>query len=345
MRLTAPVMQLAIAVNARAMPVKKRAIRMKKLVIQMSAVACGIAVAVLLLACSPAQEDPSSEPAVSKEDGRLTIYTVNYPLEYLAERIGGEFVTAVFPAPPGIDPAYWSPELEQVAAYQAADLIFRNGAGYAVWVDRASFLRRQLIDTSTGFRDRLIPLDEALVHTHGPDGDHSHSGTAFTTWLDPTLALEHARVITGALVALRPDQEEVFEQNLHALEDDLARLDQRLEQVAQRLGESPLVFSHPVYAYLERRYRLNGRSLHWEPNQVPDAEMWQEFASLLEVHPAQLMLWEGLPETETQQRLAALGVAIAIYAPSAQPPDTGDWLTAMQSNVAALETYLAERSP
>jgi hypothetical protein len=38
-------------------------------------------------------------------------------------------------------------------------------------------------------------------------------------------------------------------------------------------------------------------------------------------------------------------VAIAIYAPSAQPPDTGDWLTAMQSNVAALETYVAERSP
>jgi hypothetical protein len=38
-------------------------------------------------------------------------------------------------------------------------------------------------------------------------------------------------------------------------------------------------------------------------------------------------------------------VAIAIYAPSAQPPDTGDWLTAKQSNVAALETYLAERSP
>ena len=43
--------------------------------------------------------------------------------------------------------------------------------------------------------------------------------------------------------------------------------------------------------------------------------------------------------------LAALGVAITIYAPSAQPPDTGDWLTAMQVNVAALETYVAERSP
>jgi zinc transport system substrate-binding protein len=282
---------------------------------------------------------------VSEADGRLTLYTVNYPLKYLAERIGGEIVTVVFPVPPDIDPAYWSPEPEQVAAYQGADLILLNGAGYAAWVDRASFLRRRLIDTSAGFRDRLLPLNEAPVHTHGPEGDHSHSGTAFTTWLDPTLALEHARVIADALADLRPDRTELFEQNLDALEGDLARLDQRLERVAQHLGGVPIVFSHPVYAYLEQRYRLNGRSLHWEPDRVPDAELWQEFESLLEAHPAQLMVWEALPEAETRQRLSALGVAIAIYAPSAQPPDSGDWLTAMQSNVAALETQVAERSP
>jgi zinc transport system substrate-binding protein len=312
---------------------------------QLGAATRGIAVAALLLACSSAQEDPLPGPAVSEEEGRLTLYTVNYPLKYLAERIGGEIVTVVFPAPPGIDPAYWSPEPEQAAAYQRADLILLNGAGYAAWVDRASFLRRQLIDTSAGFRDRLLPLDEVSVHTHGPEGDHSHSGTAFTTWLDPTLALEHARVIADALADLRPDQREVFEQNLHTLERDLANLDQRLEKVAQRLGGLPLVFSHPVYAYLEQRYRLNGRSLHWEPDRVPDAELWQEFTSLLEAHPAQLMLWEALPKAETQHRLAALGVVIVVYAPSAQPPDTGDWLTAMQSNVAALETYVAERSP
>ena len=357
MRLSAPqlfVMQLAAlqlsvprlsAMQLSLPPLSVMQLTLLPLSTQLGAVMRGIAVAALLLACSPAQESPSSAPAVSQEDGRLTLYTVSYPLKYLAERVGGESVSAVFPAPPDIDPAYWSPDPEQVAAYQGADLILLNGAGYATWVDRASFLRRQLVDTSAGFRDRLLPLDEAPLHTHGPEGDHSHSETAFTTWLDPALALEHARVIADALGGLRPDRAEVFEQNLHALEGDLARLDQRLERVAQRLGQSPLVFSHPVYAYLERRYRLNGRSLHWEPDRVPDAKLWQEFASLLETHPAQLMIWEALPEAETQQRLAALGVAIAVYAPTAQPPETGDWLTAMQSNVAGLETYLAERSP
>ena len=77
--------------------------------VKLGAVTRGIAVAALLLACSPAQEDPSSGPAVSEEDGQLTLYTVNYPLKYLAERVGGEIVSAVFPAPPDVDPAHWSP--------------------------------------------------------------------------------------------------------------------------------------------------------------------------------------------------------------------------------------------
>ena len=31
--------------------------------------------------------------------GPLTVYVVNYPLQYFAERIGGEHVEVVFPAP------------------------------------------------------------------------------------------------------------------------------------------------------------------------------------------------------------------------------------------------------
>ena len=54
---------------------------------------------------------------------KLLIYTVNYPLQYFAQRIGGEFVTVKFPAPPGIDPAFWNPDTKTVAEYQSADVI------------------------------------------------------------------------------------------------------------------------------------------------------------------------------------------------------------------------------
>ena len=46
---------------------------------------------------------------------------------------------------------------------------------------------------SAGFADRYIE-GETYTHSHGPGGDHEHGELAFTTWLDPTLAVEQARV-------------------------------------------------------------------------------------------------------------------------------------------------------
>ena len=83
-----------------------------------------------------------------------TVYTVNYPLAYFAQRIGGEHVTVNFPAPPDIDPAFWQPDEETVGAYQSADLVFLNGAGYAKWLDVVTLSASRLVDTSAPFRDR-----------------------------------------------------------------------------------------------------------------------------------------------------------------------------------------------
>jgi zinc transport system substrate-binding protein len=261
---------------------------------------------------------------------------VNDPLRYFAERIGGEHVAAVFPAPPEVDPVEWSPDPETVSAYQDADLILLNGAGYAAWAERASLVRASLVDTSAVVGDRLIPLEEALTHSHGPRGGHTHKGTAITTWLDPTLAREQARAIGEALTRARPEQERRFQEGLAALEADLRDLDARLAAVARSLGGAPLLFSHPVYQYLERRYDLNGRSLHWEPGERPDDAAWHELETLLEDHRARIMVWEGEPLEETAQRLSALGLRSVVFSPGANAPPEGDWLALMRDNARRL---------
>ena len=75
---------------------------------------------------------------VSASDGTLSVYTVNYPLKYFAERIGGPYLKATLPTPPGQDPVYWTPSIADISAYQQADLILLNGAGYAKWTTKAS---------------------------------------------------------------------------------------------------------------------------------------------------------------------------------------------------------------
>ena len=69
---------------------------------------------------------------------RLTVYVVNYPLQYFAQRIAGEHAEVVLPVPPDVDPAFWMPDVATIAAYQRADLILLNGAQYAQWLTKVS---------------------------------------------------------------------------------------------------------------------------------------------------------------------------------------------------------------
>ena len=134
----------------------------------------------LLAACSGGDDPDRTE----RKSGQLLVYAVNYPLAYMAERIGGKQVRVEFPAPAGADPAYWKPGLEVIARYQEADLILLNGAGYAGWIGKVSLPPSALEDTSKAFRDRYVKLEEKTTHLHGPEGKHEHGEVAFTTWLD-----------------------------------------------------------------------------------------------------------------------------------------------------------------
>ncbi len=282
---------------------------------------------------SPGRPAPTTDGALQP----LTVYVVNYPLQYFAERIGGEHVQVVFPAPADVDPADWSPDTETVAAYQQADLILLNGAGYAGWVARASLPEAAKVDTSAGFADRLIPLEQAVTHAHGPAGAHEHGGFAFTTWLDPTLAVEQARAVAEAFERVRPQHTESFRQAFDELTTVLTDLDRRLAAVGEELGSEPLLFSHPVYQYLIRRYDLNGRSLHWEPDEPLDAG---ELTRVLREHPARWMVWEAEPPSETVAALEAVGVSSVVFSPCGQAPTQGDLISEMERNVSLLEAGL-----
>ena len=275
----------------------------------------------------------------------LAVYSVNYPLHYFAERIGGEHVRAVFPAPPRIDPAHWSPDAETVAAYQRADLVLVNGFGYARWLERASLRRGRLVDTSAGFAERAIPLKGSLTHTHGPGGAQSHRGVAVTTWLDPELALLQAAAIRDALSAARPAWEAEFSERFETLEADLRALDRQLAAAATAIQDATLLFSHPVYQYLERRYDLNGRSLPWEPSERPSQAMWRELRALLVEHPATWVLWEAEPLADTERRLEVLGLRSVVYEPCGYAPERGDFLSVMRSNASRLEGLGRQEEP
>jgi len=293
----------------------------------------------VVTACS--EEDRSAETAAAAIS-LPQVYTVNYPLAFFAERIAGESVRVVFPAPADVDPAYWSPTPETVADYQQADLVLLNGAGYAAWIQRATLSPSRLVDTSAALAEQLIPVHDAVTHRHGPGGDHSHQVTAFTTWLNMEFAIGQARAVFNSLVGLRPDKEAELREHLNELEIELGNIDKRLKIVAKRIGNQPLLFSHPVYQYLMQRYGLNGRSLHWEPHEMPGNERWRELSAVLVTHAAAWMIWEDEPLPNISDRLKRMGIESIVFRPCGNRPANGNFARVMLENVVALEQAFPE---
>jgi zinc transport system substrate-binding protein len=275
--------------------------------------------------------------AKAESSGKLTVYVVNYPLKYFAERIGGDNVNVVFPVPADVDPAYWNPDVVTIADYQHADLVLLNGAGYAEWVDKVSLPRSKMVNTTKKYKERYISIDGAVTHSHGPEGKHAHEDVAFTTWLDFDLATKQAQEIATALSRKKPSLSKTFQKNYAALEKDLMALDRDIKGIVSNDPAKPLVVSHPVYDYFSRRYGLNIKSVHWEPDEISVNESWAELLTILKSHPARWMIWEAEPDTEIVALLKSNWMNSIVFDPCGNAPQAGDFMSVMQNNVENLK--------
>jgi zinc transport system substrate-binding protein len=235
------------------------------------------------------------------------------------------------------DPAFWMPSTDQIIAYQKADLILLNGAAYAKWVPKVSLPPAKLIDTSSAFKEHYIAMDGALSHAHGAGEKHAHGEIAFTTWLDPLLALQQAAVIRDVFSNRWNEQAVEFNANFLALEKELIALDEKLKKAFSTYGDKPIIGSHPVYQYLTRRYDLKMKSVHWKPDALPDETMNRELNDLLEAFPAKTLLWEGTPLPEIKSMLQTKGLDCIVFDPCGNRPNEGDYLTVMRQNIRNLD--------
>jgi zinc transport system substrate-binding protein len=272
----------------------------------------------------------------------VKVFASNYPLSYFAERISGKSEIVIFPEIDG-DPAFWEPEPADIITIQQSDIILLNGATYEKWQPAVSLPKRKIVDTSKGFRAQYIIMEEAVDHAHGPTGAHSHSGTAFTTWIDLNQAAFQAKAIKDALAKQNVSPEEMLNNNFESLIDDLRFLDTEINEMAQGQSNMPLVASHPVYQYLARRYRLNIKAVMWEPDVFPDEQMWAHLEEMVKEHPAKWMIWEGEPLPQSVERLKEMGIASIVFDPCGNKPEGGDFLSVMKENVENLKKVFSDR--
>lgn len=287
----------------------------------------------LLFACTE-QPPPAMDSATQHDKPRVV--ASNYPLYFFASEIAGDSITVMFPEIEG-DPAMWAPDGTGAALLQSAELLILNGAGYESWLAFTTLPGGQTLDTTARLGAELIPIENETVHQHGPGGEHSHPGMAYTTWLDPQLAVEQARAITSGLSGLVTEKPADYQTGFEQLSQKLLQLDQSMSRALTDLGEHPVIFSHPVYQYLQERYNINAQTVHWEPDLEPGTKQWIDFSNLLRKHPARIMFWEDTPLGSVRQRLEELGVKSFVFDPAGNTPHQGDYFTVMAENLLAID--------
>lgn len=151
-----------------------------------------------------------------------------------------------------------------------------------------------------------------------------------------SLAKKQAEAVYKALSRKRPELKSKFKTNYKLLENDLQLLDDRLKHIVSQNPATLLLFSHPVYDYLIRRYDVNAESVHWEPDQKPTADQLSELLQILKKHRARWMVWEGEPIRAAIEKLNEMGISSVVFDPCGNIPKDGDFISVMQQNVSNL---------
>ncbi|MDF1751378.1 MAG: metal ABC transporter substrate-binding protein [Verrucomicrobiales bacterium] len=275
--------------------------------------------------------------ALANAGAKPVIAATNEPMRYFAERLAGHFADVLYLVPDGVDPEFWKPTDDNLVAIQSADLILMNGATYEKWAVTAALPFSRLVDTSQGFSNKFITVENAVTHSHGGEGEHTHGGTASVTWLDLEQAALQAEAAGTALVRAFPKHATSLKKKTAALSGELRSLHQAMQKAAAPIKGSAVIASHPYFDYWSRAYGVEVAALSWEPNMKLGEKEMADFQKLRAQHPqANFFLWDDAPSATNRKAIEREGLIALVLTPTMNRPTRGDFISAMRENVERL---------
>src|SRR6478672_5523516 len=255
-------------------------------------------------------------------DGRTTVVTSFYPLQYVAQRIAGRHAEVVNLTQPGKEPHDLEMTVRQTAELVDADVVVYE-RGFQAAVDEA-------VDQSS--------LDH-VVDVTGParvTGDDPHF------WLDPTRLDAAATAVEKQLAQADPAHAAAYRRNLAALHRDLTGLDRDFKRGLASCRVHTIVVSHDAFGYLGRRYGLQVEGINGlSPDAEPSPAHIRSLQDLIRTDGIHTVFSEQLASRAFADSLAHdLGIKAAVLDPIEGLSDATahqDYLSLMRRNLATLE--------
>ncbi|MFJ3765068.1 metal ABC transporter substrate-binding protein [Streptomyces sp. NPDC090082] len=307
------------------------------------AVALGI---VSLSACAG-----SSDAADKGGDGKLDVVASFYPMQFLAERIGGGHVAVNTLTKPGVEPHDLELKPKQIGELGDADVVlYLKGIQPAVDEAIAQAGVKNTVDAAT--LTKLEKHGNEVGHDHeGEEAGHDHASEAGAdphVWLDPVKYAEVAEGVGSALQKADPDHAADYRKNTEALKKELGALNTAFETGLKNTATKTFITTHSAFGYLAERYGLEQEGITGiDPESEPSPARIKELQDIAEKDKVSTVFFETLASDKTAKTLAKdTGLRTDVLDPLEGITDRSegdDYLAVMRSNLAALKTALGAK--
>ena len=307
----------------------------------------------------------NQEATSTEENNTIQIYTTVYPLQYFAERIGGDAVNVASIYPAGANEHTFEPTQKDMIALADADLFFYIGLGLEGFVENAKKTLAgenvKLVAAVDSVSDDLLMTsdhddheevateeehEEVVLEETGHEG-HDHGETDPHVWISPKISQSLALSIKDSLIEAAPDQKELFEQNYDALVEELQQLDADFDEMAHAATNKTFFVSHEAFGYIANTYGLEQIAIAGLNSQnEPSQKELTAIIKLAKEHEIEYILFEQnisskLTEVIQQEVGAKSLVLHNLGVLSQEDIDNNEtYFTLMNKNLETLKTVL-----
>lgn len=282
---------------------------------------------------------------------RPTVVTAAYPLDLLVRSVGGEHVTTLNLAKPGVEPHDLELTAKNVAAIDDASLVVYS-KGFSTAVDTAAKEQagERAFDVSGPARltatPSVEPVGEGDAEQHHADDGHDHGSEPGAVdqhfWLDPQRYAAVATAVATRLGQVDPANRADYERNARAFNGRLTTLDRELVTGLRSCTRKELVTSHAAFGYLAQRTGLSQVPIAVSPGQEPDPAALGRISTYAKAHGVTTIYTEPLVSSDFADAIArSTGARTATLDPVESITDRsagGDYFAVMRSNLSTLRT-------
>ncbi|MEV7884086.1 zinc ABC transporter substrate-binding protein [Streptomyces sp. NPDC002817] len=309
----------------------------------------GIAIAAATALGLGALSACSTDSAAAGNTDKFDVVASFYPMQYLAQQIGGDHVNVTTLTEPGQEPHDLELSTRQTAELGEADaVLYLKSLQPAVDEAVSQSEVKTKIDAAT-----LTKLEDHgdVEHEHGSSEEHADEEEHALDphiWLDPVKYREVAEGVAKAFEKADPDHAADYKKNAAALTTKLDDLNTRFEDGLKNSATKVFFTNHAAFGYLAERYGLTQEAISGlDPESEPSPARIKELQTEAKADGVTTVFYETLVSDKTAKTLASdAGLKTDVLDPLEGITDKSkgdDYFQVMESNLSALKTALGAK--